>query len=149
MQIFGVRPNLWYTYDDDAVINLGHQKLIGIYALYDKSGLIYIGHSTNLIHRLTTHEKDFAYAKYKITLDIEAAQTSERKLIERLRPVQNKDYVSTLKGETKQINCTIDLNVYKAAKVKASMKDTPLSKVVNDALEKSLKKWIEFAKQAG
>ena len=140
MEIFGVRPNCWYKYDDDTRINLGHQKHTGVYALYDNSGLIYIGHSTNLFSRFKNHEKGFTYAKYKITLDLDTAQQSERKLIARLKPTQNKIFVPMHDTETKRFNCEIDMDVYQALKIKSSIRDIPVSLIVNDILEKKLKK---------
>lgn len=148
MMIFGVQPLFWYLYDDDTKMNIGHQKHTGVYALYDHKGLIYIGHSTNLFHRLKTHEKQYNYAKYKITLDLELAQEAEKKLIQRLKPQENKDYMKTFEVKTKRFNSEVELDVYNALKIKAAIKDKPVSKIVNDILRKRLKKWIEIAKKA-
>lgn len=149
MYIYGITPGRWYNFDDDTKRYLGDKSLTGIYALYDNSGLIYIGHSTRIFARLRTHEKKFLNAKFKIVDSLEEAQSIEKKLIRRLRPPQNKEYIKTFEGETKRFNSEIDLDVYTALKIKASVKDVPVSIIVNEILREKLKKWIKFAEQAG
>ena len=148
MDFYGITPGFWYMYDNDTETNLGHQRHTGVYALYDKSGLIYIGHSTWLFNRIRTHEKEHSYAKFKVIFSLEEAQAIEKKLIQRLRPAQNKEYIKTFEGKTKRFNSEIDLDVYNALKIKAAIKDLPVSRIVNDVLRKSLKKWIQIAKKA-
>ena len=149
MFIYGVTPGRWYKFDEDTKRYMGDKSITGIYALYDNTGLIYIGHSTRIFARLKNHEKKFLYAKYKIVQGLEEAQAVEKKLIQRLRPAQNKEYIKTFEGETKRFNSEIDLDVYTALKIKASVKDVPVSLIVNEILREKLKKWIEFAEQAG
>jgi len=148
MDIYGIYPGFWYRYNKETDMNLGHQKHTGVYALYDETGLIYIGHSTRLFDRIKTHEKEHSYAKFKVLFSLEEAQALEKKLIQRLRPAQNKEYIKTFEGKTKRFNSEIDLDVYNALKIKAAIKDSPVSRIVNDALRKSLKKWIQIAKKA-
>tara|TARA_R100001594_G_scaffold144455_1_gene193533 strand:+ start:681 stop:1136 length:456 start_codon:yes stop_codon:yes gene_type:complete len=147
--IYGVSPGFWYSYDNDAEANLGHQKHTGVYALYDKTGLIYIGHSTRLFDRIKTHEKEYSYAKFKVLFSLDEAQAVEKKLIQRLKPRLNKEYIKTFDTKTKRFNSEIDIDVYNALKIKAAIKDMPVSRVVNDALRSKLKKWINIAKKAG
>ena len=40
------------------------------------------------------------------------------------------------------------MDVYQALKIKSSIRDTPVSLIVNEILEKKLKKWIQIAKKA-
>jgi len=148
MSMFGIMPGVWYTYDEDVEMNLGHQKHIGVYALYDDNGLIYIGHSVKVFQRIKTHEKEHKYAKFKVLLNLEEAQASEKKLIRRLGPKLNKEFIKTFKGKTKRFNSELDLDVYNAIKIKATIKNKPIGRIANEALKKSLKKWIEIAKKA-
>ena len=148
MNFYGITPGFWHMYDEATEANLSHQKHTGVYALYDKTGLIYIGHSTRLFDRIKTHEKEFSYAKFKVLFSLDEAQAIEKKLIQRLKPAQNKEYIKTFENKTKRFNSEINIDVYNALKIKAAIKDLPVSRIVNDALRKSLKKWIQIAKKA-
>ena len=139
----------WYTYGSLNEESLGHKKMTGVYALYDESGLIYIGHSTRIFDRIKTHEKEHKYAKFKICVSLEKAQAIEKRLIQRLKPRLNKEYIKTFDTKTKRFNSEIDIDVYNALKIKAAIKDMPVSRLVNDALRSKLKKWINIAKKAG
>tara|TARA_R110002012_G_scaffold214879_1_gene385978 strand:- start:393 stop:842 length:450 start_codon:yes stop_codon:yes gene_type:complete len=142
----------WKIFSDDLAESVDRafskNKFTGIYALYDAKGLIYIGHSSNIIDRLKHHEKSYVMAKYKLISGLTAAKEIEEKLIKRLNPIKNKNFTSEW-SETKAITCTIEIDVWKAIKIKSAVKDEPINKIVNDALKNRLERWIKIGNEAG
>ena len=124
-------------------------SFMGLYALYDeKDNLIYIGHSTDVPYRVKRHDKKHAYAKCKEMDDLAVTQKLEIKLIRRLKPPLNKDFTRG-ESETKAFSCALELDVWKAIKIKHAVKDMPVADIVNDALRKQMGRWIEIGNEAG
>ena len=143
----------WYNLDHQMRLwvnveqNLSGIKPIGVYALYDKTGLIYIGHSSDIITRVTNHEKAHTLAKIKLFKGLTEAKEVEEKLIRRLKPPMNKDFTK-VETETKNFSCALELDVWKAIKIKHAVKDVPVADIVNEALREQLERWIEIGNQA-
>ena len=127
--------------------NLSGIKPIGVYALYNETGLIYIGHSSDIITRITNHEKAHTLAKIKLFEGLTEAKEVEEKLIRRLKPPMNKDFTK-VETETKNFSCALELDVWKAIKIKHAVKDVPVADIVNEALREQLERWIEIGNQA-
>jgi len=125
-----------------------HKPFIGLYALYDKNGLIYIGHSTDVPRRVRTHDKKHEVAKYRKMNSLTEARSLEEQLIRRLKPRMNKDFTKT-EVETKTFSCALELDVWKAIKIKHAVKDIPVSDIVNEALRIQLERWVEIGNEAG
>jgi len=125
-----------------------NNKFKGVYALYDKTGLIYIGHSSDIITRVNNHEKAHTLAKIKLFDGLTEAKEIEEKLIRRLKPPMNKDFTK-VETETKTFSCALELDVWKAIKIKHAVKDMPVADIVNDALREQLKRWVEIGNEAG
>ena len=143
----------WYKLDHHMRLwvnveqNLSSIKPIGVYALYDKTGLIYIGHSSDIITRVTNHEKEHTLAKIKLFEGLTKAKEIEEKLIRRLKPPMNKDFTK-VETETKNFSCALELDVWKAIKIKHAVKDVPVADIVNEALKEQLKRWVEIGNEA-
>tara|TARA_R110000744_G_scaffold300959_1_gene410073 strand:- start:1443 stop:1898 length:456 start_codon:yes stop_codon:yes gene_type:complete len=143
----------WSTLNDKRRVilssrqHLTGEKTIGIYALYDNSGLIYIGHSSDLLVRIRNHTKKHTFAKVKLFKSLIEAKQTEEKLIRRLRPPLNKDFVKT-DIETKLFTCTMEIDVWKAIKIKHAVKDIPVADIVNQALRKQLERWVLIGNEA-
>ena len=143
----------WYKLDHQMRLwvnveqNLSSIKPIGVYALYDKTGLIYIGHSSDIITRVTNHEKAHTLAKIKLFKGLTEAKEIEEKLIRRLKPPMNKDFTK-VETETKNFSCALELDVWKAIKIKHAVKDVPVADIVNEALKEQLKRWVEIGNEA-
>ena len=108
------------------------EPFIGLYALYDEKGLIYIGHSTDVPRRVCRHDKKHKTAKYRKMNSLTEARNLEEKLIRRLKPSLNKDFTRA-EIETKTFSCALELDVWKAIKIKHAVKDVPVSDIVNEA----------------
>ncbi len=119
----------------------------GIYALYQDHNLVYIGYTTNVYSRLRKHEISYDLAKYKQVDDHNIAKALEEKLIKRLTPSFNKDFIKP-DVETKAFSCQLELDVWKALKIKHAIKDKPVADIVNEALREQLKRWVEIGNQA-
>jgi len=128
--------------------HLSYNKPIGVYALYNETGLIYIGHSSDLLPRINNHEKEHTFAKIKLFKGLTEAKEVEEKLIRRLKPPMNKDFTK-VEMETKNFSCALELDVWKAIKIKHAVKDMPVADIVNEALKKQLKRWVEIGNEAG
>jgi len=143
----------WYKLDHQMRLwvnveqNLSGIKPIGVYALYNETGLIYIGHSSDIITRITNHEKEHTLAKIKLFNGLTEAKEIEEKLIRRLKPPMNKDFTK-VEMETKTFSCALELDVWKAIKIKHAVKDMPVADIVNDALREQLERWIEIGNEA-
>lgn len=143
----------WYKLDHQMRLwvnveqNLSGIKPIGVYALYNETGLIYIGHSSDIITRVTHHEKAHTLAKIKLFNGLTEAKEVEEKLIRRLKPPMNKDFTK-VETETKTFSCALELDVWKAIKIKHAVKDMPVADIVNDALREQLERWIEIGNEA-
>jgi len=143
----------WYKLDHQMRLwvnveqNLSGIKPIGVYALYNETGLIYIGHSSDIITRVTHHEKAHTLAKIKLFNGLTEAKEVEEKLIRRLKPPMNKDFTK-VEMETKTFSCALELDVWKAIKIKHAVKDMPVADIVNDALREQLERWIEIGNEA-
>jgi predicted GIY-YIG superfamily endonuclease len=143
----------WYKLDHQMRLwvnveqNLSGIKPIGVYALYNETGLIYIGHSSDIITRITNHEKEHTLAKIKLFEGLTKAKEVEEKLIRRLKPPMNKDFTK-VETETKTFSCALELDVWKAIKIKHAVKDMPVADIVNDALREQLERWIEIGNEA-
>lgn len=124
------------------------RPFIGLYALYNKDTLVYIGHSTNVPKRLRTHEHGYQNAKYKKMGSLVEARHLEERLIRRLKPSMNKDFTK-VETETKSFSCALELDVWKAIKIKHAVKDVPVSDIVNEALREQLERWVEIGNEAG
>jgi len=123
------------------------KPFVGIYALYDGE-LIYIGHSVDVPKRVKRHNKEYQFAKYKKMDSLMSARELEEKLIRRLKPIMNKDFTKdTL--ETKAFSCALELDVWKAIKIKHAVKDVPVGDIVNQALREQLKRWVDIGNEAG
>ena len=46
-------------------------------------------------------------------------------------------------------SCALELDVWKAIKIKHAVKDVPVSDIVNEALRKQLERWVEIGNEAG
>ena len=125
-----------------------HKPFVGLYALYDKNGLIYIGHSTDVPRRVRSHDKKHSAAKYRKINSLTEARNLEEKLIRRLKPSLNKDFTRA-EVETKTFSCALELDVWKAIKIKHAVKDVPVSDIVNEALREQLERWVEIGNEAG
>ena len=125
-----------------------NNKFKGVYALYDKTGLIYIGHSSDIITRVTNHEKEHTLVKIKLFDGLTEAKEVEEKLIRRLKPPMNKDFTK-VETETKAFSCALELDVWKAIKIKHAVKDMPVADIVNEALREQLERWVEIGNEAG
>ena len=125
-----------------------HKPLVGLYALYDEKGLIYIGHSTDVPRRVCRHDKKHKTAKYRKMNSLTEARNLEEKLIRRLKPSLNKDFTRA-EIETKTFSCALELDVWKAIKIKHAVKDVPVSDIVNEALREQLERWVEIGNEAG
>ena len=123
------------------------RQFIGLYALYSGKTLIYIGHSSNVPKRLRTHEHSYQNAKYKEIHSLVEARYLEEKLIRRLKPPMNKDFTK-VETETKNFSCALELDVWKAIKIKHAVKDVPVADIVNEALREQLERWIEIGNEA-
>jgi len=124
-----------------------HKNITGVYALYQNHTLVYIGYSTNVFTRLKKHEISYDLAKYKQVDDHNIAKALEEKLIKRLTPSFNKDFIKP-DVETKAFSCQLELDVWKALKIKHAIKDKPVADIVNEALREQLKRWVDIGNQA-
>jgi len=125
-----------------------HDPFVGLYALYDKRDeLLYIGHSTEVPKRVRLHDKKHEYAKYKKIKSLTEARALEEKLIRRLKPWLNKDF-TRVESETKRFSCFLDLDVWRAIKIKHALKDVTVSDIVNEALREQLERWVEIGNKA-
>lgn len=141
----------WHELDENLFNHIQrtfpNNKFKGVYALYNETGLIYIGHSSDIITRITNHEKEHTLAKIKLFEGLTKAKEVEEKLIRRLKPPMNKDFTK-VETETKTFSCALELDVWKAIKIKHAVKDMPVADIVNDALKKQLKRWVEIGNEA-
>jgi predicted GIY-YIG superfamily endonuclease len=148
----GVITYKWREFDEDLMNRVQrtfkNNKFKGVYALYNETGLIYIGHSSDIITRVTHHEKAHTLAKIKLFKGLTEAKEAEEKLIRRLKPPMNKDFTK-VEMETKTFSCALELDVWKAIKIKHAVKDMPVADIVNEALKKQLKRWVEIGNEAG
>jgi hypothetical protein len=60
----------------------------------------------------------------------------------------NKDFTK-VETETKSFSCALELDVWKAIKIKHAVKDVPVSDIVNEALREQLERWVEIGNEAG
>ena len=141
----------WLEFDEDLRSRVQrtfpNNKFKGVYALYNEAGLIYIGHSSDIITRVNNHEKEHTLAKIKLFRSLTKAKAVEEKLIRRLTPPMNKDYTRP-ETETKAFSCALELDVWKAIKIKHAVKDMPVADIVNDALRKQMGRWIDIGNEA-
>tara|TARA_R100000315_G_C5233460_1_gene144535 strand:- start:466 stop:870 length:405 start_codon:yes stop_codon:yes gene_type:complete len=133
---------MWRKFNPKIKVNF-----TGIYALYLDHKLIYIGYSTSVPSRLKKHEISYDLAKYKKIDDHNQAKALEEKLIRRLTPSFNKDFIRP-DVETKAFSCQLELDVWKAIKIKHAIKDKSVADIVNEALREQLKRWVEIGNQA-
>ena len=126
------------------------EPFIGLYALYDEKGLIYIGHSTDVPRRVRLHDKKHEYAKYRKINSLTEARNLEEKLIRRLKPSLNKDFTKKeLVAESKRFSCYLDLDVWRAIKIKRALEDVNVGDIVNEALREQLERWVKIGNEAG
>jgi hypothetical protein len=66
-----------------------------IYALYDGADLVYVGKTINMRHRMEAHRQNriFTRAKARIIANHFRLDYLERRLIDRLKPPQNKAFI--------------------------------------------------------
>jgi len=50
--------------------------------------------------------------------------------------------------ETKAFSCQLEIDVWKALKIKHAIKDKPVADIVNESLREQLKRWVEIGNQA-
>jgi|TARA_R110000824_G_scaffold45302_1_gene131119 hypothetical protein len=125
-----------------------HKPFVGLYALYDiRDKLLYIGHSTDVPRRIRTHSHKHKYAKYKRIKSLTGARKLEEDLIRRLKPSLNKDFTK-IEVETKLFSCSLELDVWRAIKIKHAVKDVPVSDIINEALREQLERWVEIGNEA-
>tara|TARA_R110002020_G_scaffold321866_2_gene537735 strand:- start:788 stop:1198 length:411 start_codon:yes stop_codon:yes gene_type:complete len=126
------------------------EPFIGLYALYDEKGLIYIGHSSDVPRRVRLHDKKHEYAKYRKFNSLTDAMNLEKKLIRRLKPSLNKDFTKKeLVAESKRFSCYLDLDVWRAIKIKRALEDVNVGDIVNEALREQLERWVKIGNEAG
>lgn len=86
-------PTKWMRFTMTQVKELP-RRLPCIYALYDHSGLIYIGQTVDIYNRFSTchrRRRDVTHVKARMA-DIRDLYLLERRLIRRLRPAKNKNF---------------------------------------------------------
>jgi len=133
---------MWRRFKDSM-----NKPFVGLYALYD-DGLVYIGHSTDVPKRIKAHDKKHQFAKYKKMDSLMDARELEQRFIRKLKPIMNKDFTKA-NVETKAFSCALELDVWKAIKIKHAVRELSVADIVNQALREQLRRWVEIGNKAG
>lgn len=97
---FCLNPDKYYKVYNEAI------DLSGIYLLYNNNEVVYIGKSKNIKNRITQHKsvKEFDSVKCVIFKDIGMINLYEPYLIQRYKPIYNKDLLEKTVLELPEIN---------------------------------------------